>query len=124
MRLKSLMWRFGSLSLSPGDHQMAIDSHIVDRLLMIPIVLMALLLSLTLLSGQGLAESPGAALERAGWAAIRNGKLEEASRLFAEAIAARPDDAALRLGAGLVEHLQGREGQARKDLEDALRLDP
>ena len=102
---------------------MAIDSY-VDRVLMIRIVLMAVLLSFAFLSGQGLAEAPGVARERAAWAAIRNGKLEEASRLFAEAIAARPDDAALRLGAGLAEHLQGREGQARKVLEDALRLDP
>ena len=91
---------------------------------MIPMVMIAVLLSLTLLSEQGLAEPPGVARERAAWAAIRNGKLEEASRLFTEAIAARPDDAALRLGAGLAEHLQGREGQARKVLEDALRLDP
>ena len=85
---------------------MAIDSHIVDRPLMIPIVLMSVLLSLTLLSGQGLAESPGAGLERAAWAAIRTGKLEDASRLFAEAIAAQPENATLRLGAGLAEHLQ------------------
>ena len=35
---------------------------------MIPIVLMSMLLSLMLLSGQGLAESPGAGLERAAWA--------------------------------------------------------
>ncbi len=91
---------------------------------MIRIVLMAVLLSFALLSGHSLAEAPGAALERAAWAAIRNGKLEDASRLFAEAIAARPDEAALRLGAGLAEHLQGREGQARKALEDALRLNP
>ena len=91
---------------------------------MIRIVLMAVLLSFAFLSGQGLAEAPGVARERAAWAAIRNGKLEEASRLFTEAIAARPGDAGLRLGAGLTEHLQGREEQARKVLEDALRLDP
>jgi tetratricopeptide (TPR) repeat protein len=102
---------------------MAIDSYI-DRVLMIRIVLMAVLLSFAFLSGQGLAEAPGVARERAAWAAIRNGKLEEASRLFTEAIAARPGDAGLRLGAGLAEHLQGREEQARKVLEDALRLDP
>src|SRR5207244_7871921 len=116
--------RFSPLRGSPSaNSRMAIDSH-HKTLKMIAVVLMAMVLSVSLLSGQGLAEPPGAALDRAAWAAIRNGKLEEASRLFAEAIAARPGDAGLRLGAGLAEHLQGREEQARKVLEDALRLDP
>ena len=91
---------------------------------MIPMFLMAFVLSSALLSGQALAQSPRVALDEAAWAAIKNGKLDKASRLFAEAIAVRPEDASLRLGAGLAEHLQGQEEQARKTLEEALRLDP
>ena len=64
------------------------------------------------------------ALAQAGWEAIRSGNLQDASRLFSEALAARPEEAALYLGAGLAAHLQGKEEQARKSLEDALRLDP
>ena len=85
---------------------------------------MTLLVSSCLLIAPSFAQTRQAALDYAAWEAIRSGKLEDASRLFAEAIAVRPEDARLRLGAGLAEHLQGREEAARRSLNEALRLNP
>jgi tetratricopeptide (TPR) repeat protein len=89
-----------------------------------PLTLMMVLLSSDILISQSFAQSRQAALDHAAWEAIRSGKPEEAARLFADAIAARPDDARLFLGAGLAQHLQGREGEARRLLKEALRRDP
>ncbi len=75
-------------------------------------------------SSHGFAESRDALLERAAWDAVKNGKLDAASRLFADAIDGRPQAASLRFGAGLVEHLLGHTDQARTLLEEALRLHP
>jgi tetratricopeptide (TPR) repeat protein len=90
----------------------------------IPIAFVTLLVSFCLLIAPSFAQTRQAALDYAAWEAIRSGKLEDASRLFVEAIAVRPADALLRLGAGLAEHLQGREEEARRSLNEALRLDP
>jgi tetratricopeptide (TPR) repeat protein len=70
------------------------------------------------------AEPPGAALARAGWAAIQSGKIQEAARAFDEALAANQQEATFYLGAGLAAHLQGQTTQAREALQRALRLDP
>ena len=69
------------------------------------------------------AESRSAALSQDGWQAIRTGKLQEATRLFNEALSAGSADATLYLGAGLAAHLQGQEEQATRYLEEALRRD-
>jgi tetratricopeptide (TPR) repeat protein len=73
---------------------------------------------------QGLAESPGAALGRQGWEAIRAGQVKEASRLFHDAIAENAHDATLFLGAGLAAHLQGQGKEAQSALQQALSLNP
>jgi tetratricopeptide (TPR) repeat protein len=70
------------------------------------------------------AEGRATALGQAGWEAIRSGKLQDASRLFNEALSAGPPDATLYLGAGLSAHLQGQEDQASRYLREALRQDP
>jgi tetratricopeptide (TPR) repeat protein len=90
----------------------------------IPLIVIIWLVSGVLPSSDVLAEAPNALLERVAWDAIKNGKLDEASRLFTDAIARRPHDASLRLGAGLAEHLQGHPEKARTSLEEALRLNP
>ena len=69
------------------------------------------------------AEVRAGLLARAGWDAIRAGRLDDATRAFQEAIAANPREATLYLGSGLAAHLQGREADARQALEEALRLD-
>jgi len=69
------------------------------------------------------AEVRAALLARAGWEAIRAGRLDDATRAFQDAIAANPREATLHLGAGLAAHLQGREDDARSALQEALRLD-
>ena len=71
-----------------------------------------------------LAQNRAAAVGQAGWEAIRSGKVQEASKLFEEAIGLQPQDATSFLGAGLAAHLQGQEGTARKALLESLRLDP
>jgi tetratricopeptide (TPR) repeat protein len=92
--------------------------------LLIPMALLTLFLSFCFLTSPSFAQSRQAALDYAAWEAMRSGKLDEATRLFAEAIATRPEDAQLRLGAGVAEHLQGREEAARRSLNEALWLDP
>ncbi len=76
------------------------------------------------LDGYAQAEPPGAALARAGWDAIRAGKVQDAARAFDEAIAANPQEATFHLGTGLAAHLQGQEAQAREALQRSLRLNP
>jgi tetratricopeptide (TPR) repeat protein len=98
------------------------DSRVISP--MIPIALVTLLVSSCLLIAPSYGQTRQAALDYAAWEAIRSGRLEDASRLFAEAIAMRPEDALLRLGAGVAEHLQGREEAARRSLNEALRINP
>jgi tetratricopeptide (TPR) repeat protein len=92
--------------------------------LLIRIALLTFLLCFCFLTTPSFAQSRQAALDYAAWEAMRSGKLDEATRLFADAIARRPEDARLRLGAGVAEHLQGREEAARRSLSEALRLNP
>lgn len=76
----------------------------------------------TLVAGQN---SPRVGmLEQEGWAAIKAGRADAASRLFADAIALDPKNAWLRLGAGIAAFLQRRDPEAKAHLEHALSLDP
>jgi len=70
------------------------------------------------------AESRAALLSKAGWEALRAGRLEDASRAFHDAIAMNGKDATLYLGLGLVAHLQGNSTEARAQLQEALRINP
>jgi tetratricopeptide (TPR) repeat protein len=89
------------------------------------IILLAIIVSGTMsAAGPAKPETRASVLGRAGWEAIRAGKLPEAAQAFQDAIAADPADASLFLGAGLVAHLQGQEGEARQALQDALQRDP
>jgi tetratricopeptide (TPR) repeat protein len=89
------------------------------------VLTLALLLGFVLAHADvAFAQQRAAAVEQAAWEAVRTGKVQEAARLFDEAIALRPEDATLFLGAGLAAHLQGQASQARDRLQGALRLDP
>ncbi len=50
------------------------------------------------------------------------GRWQEAGRAFAQALAARPDDAAAQLGMGFVDLQQGRLGEARAHFDQATRV--
>jgi len=61
---------------------------------------------------------------RAGWDAIRDGRIEDAAVAFAESIRQQPRDPSLHLGAGLAAQLLGDTARARASLEEALQLAP
>lgn len=69
-----------------------------------------------------LARSQAAA--RAGWDAIREGRILEAADAFDRAIDAEPRDPSLHLGAGLTAFLLGRSATAQQSLERALSIAP
>src|SRR5687768_15735633 len=83
-----------------------------------------LLLVITI-AAAGAAQRRGSAeLERAGWEAIRAGRLQEAADTFREATRLEPRSARLMLGTGLVAHLLGRTEEARQHLAGALQIQP
>ncbi|MBI2189032.1 MAG: tetratricopeptide repeat protein [Acidobacteria bacterium] len=68
--------------------------------------------------------TPAHAAGQAGWAALREGRNQDAAAAFARAIDAEPRDPSLHLGAGLAAFLLGQPTAARHALERALALAP
>jgi hypothetical protein len=60
----------------------------------------------------------------AGWEALQDGNGDTAASAFRQALAERPRDPQLNLGAGAAAHLLGRENDAREFLRKALDLEP
>jgi tetratricopeptide (TPR) repeat protein len=56
--------------------------------------------------------------------ALQSGDGDKAAEIFEAAIQTHPDDPRLYYGAGLAEHLRGRDENARRMLENALRIEP
>jgi Flp pilus assembly protein TadD len=75
-------------------------------------------------AAQGVPGTPAAVAARAGWDAVREGRNQEAARLFADAVALEPRDATHHLGVGLSAYLLGRNDEAREALRAALGLAP
>lgn len=65
-----------------------------------------------------------AELNDAGWKALRNSDNDRAAALFTEALALRPNDPVLLLGAGAAAHARGKQDDAVKRLRKALEADP
>jgi tetratricopeptide (TPR) repeat protein len=61
---------------------------------------------------------------KAAWTALEAGRLQDASRLFAEALAASPRDPLLHLGAATVANRLGQLQDAKAAYREALRLAP
>jgi hypothetical protein len=61
---------------------------------------------------------------RAGWAAIREGRHQDAADAFNAAVTAEPRDPSLHLGAGLAAYLLGQVSAAQESLARALALSP
>jgi Peptidase MA superfamily/Tetratricopeptide repeat len=74
--------------------------------------------------GSSAAQQPSGRLAEVGWQALRDGEAERALSSFREALTLRPGDPTLHIGLGVAEHLLGREDEARKSLERALKIDP
>jgi tetratricopeptide (TPR) repeat protein len=73
-------------------------------------------------AGGAAPQGPGADLLAQGQQKLRQGHHDEALALFREAGAKAPDAAAPRLQAGIVLDLQGKYGEARKELSRAIDL--
>jgi hypothetical protein len=74
--------------------------------------------------GSSAAQQPSGRLAEVGWQALRDGEAERALSSFREALTLRPGDPTLHIGVGVAEHILGREDEARKSLERALKIDP
>src|SRR5262245_4369701 len=89
-----------------------------------------LVIALSMLAGPALDASPqlpGTRVyeaSRKGWAAIRDGRHQDAAAAFAAALDAEPRDPTLHLGAGLAAYLLGQPTAAQHALERALELEP
>jgi tetratricopeptide (TPR) repeat protein len=70
------------------------------------------------------AQSRVTQLNESGWKALQDRQPDLAARLFAEALALRPNDPALMFGAGAAAYMQGRLPDATWRLRRALDLDP
>lgn len=70
------------------------------------------------------AQSGPAELGAAGWSAIQTDDGDAAAQLFGRALAMKPGDAVLHLGAGAAAHMLGQEDAAAIALTTALEIDP
>jgi tetratricopeptide (TPR) repeat protein len=83
-----------------------------------------LVLITTLFAASAGAQGTADRLSEAGWQAIDRGDADRAASAFREALAMRPRDAGLNMGAGFAAHLQGRDQDATSFLQKALQADP
>ena len=74
--------------------------------------------------GSALGQSRVNELNDAGWKALRDGYGNRAASLFADALALRPDDPVLLMGAGAAAHAQGKQKDAMTRLRQALTVKP
>src|SRR5262245_44742472 len=74
--------------------------------------------------GSAHAQSSVKELNDAGWKALRDGYGSRAAVLFADALALRPDDPVLLMGAGAAAHAQGKQKEAMTSLQQALKVKP
>lgn len=70
-------------------------------------------------SAQSVAE-----LNASGWKLLDQGDADRAAKVFAAALARRPDEPVLLLGAGISAQQRGESGKARTQLERALEVSP
>src|SRR5215210_3708139 len=63
-------------------------------------------------------------LNDAGWKALRDGYANRAAGLFGDALALRPDDPVLLMGAAAAAHAQGKQKDAIAGLQQALKVKP
>lgn len=86
--------------------------------------LAAALLAASLVAGVSAQRPSPQQLSRAAWDALNAGRLVDAAAAFDEALKAAPREPTLLVGSALVAHLQSRTDAARRNLIDALAIDP
>lgn len=84
----------------------------------------AMAMAVMLMAAPVHAQSTAKELNDAAWKALRDGMSDRAARLFGEALAMRPNDPVLLLGAGAAAHAQGKQRIAIAHLQRALAADP
>jgi tetratricopeptide (TPR) repeat protein len=77
-----------------------------------------------LAAGSAHAQSRVQELNDAGWKALRDGFGSRAAGLFADALALKPGDPVLLMGAGAAAHAQGQQKEAMDRLRQALTVKP
>src|SRR5262245_50936071 len=70
------------------------------------------------------AQSTVAELNDAGWKMLQSGDAVHATKMFADALAQRPDEPTLLFGASVSAHVQGRSTEAKTKLRRALEVNP
>jgi len=70
------------------------------------------------------AQSTVAELNDAGWKMLQSGDAVHATKMFAAALAQRPDEPSLLFGASVSAQVQGRSSEAKTSLRRALELNP
>lgn len=70
------------------------------------------------------AQSSAGELNQAGWKALDRGDAASAAKLFADALAQRPDEPVLLFGASVAAQLQDRSAEAKPKLQRALQVNP
>ena len=63
-------------------------------------------------------------LNETGWKLLDQGDADRAAKVFADALARRPDEPVLLLGAGISAQQRGESAKARTQLERALQVNP
>jgi len=63
-------------------------------------------------------------LNETGWKLLEQGDVDRAAKVFADALAQRPDEPVLLLGAGISARQRGDSSKARSRLEHALEVNP
>ena len=88
------------------------------------VALLLVVLSAIQPAAQGIPGTKAHAAGQAGWAAIREGRHQDAADAFAAAVIAEPRDRSLHLGVGLSAYLLGQVPAAKEALGRALTLSP
>jgi len=73
------------------------------------------------LAARPAAQTPG---PEAGWQALQKGDPDKAAAIFREQLTRHPRDGVLLFGAGVAAHMQGREDEALKALQQAVQMEP
>jgi tetratricopeptide (TPR) repeat protein len=79
---------------------------------------------MALFAGSAHGQSRVNELNDAGWKALRDGYANRAAGLFGDALALRPDDPVLLMGAAAAAHAQGKQKDAIAGLQQALKVKP
>jgi len=76
------------------------------------------------MASAAVAQSTTAQLAEAGWKALAANEADNAAALFRDALSRQPRDPELLYGSGVAAHLQGRDEDALRLLQQSLQIEP